>query len=132
MNKEEAAKYLIDISYKLGNMSIEYLTEKDGEKMRKAIEVLKQEPKVMTTKEAIKMLKSKMDGHTDTSYEWAETVRMAIKALEQEHVLDNIRAEIEHTAKDYDKFDDYRRVHGLWIALKIIDKYEAESEDKEC
>lgn len=34
--------------------------------------------------DAIKMLKSKMDGHTDTSYEWAETVRMAIKALEQE------------------------------------------------
>lgn len=38
----------------------------------------------MTNEEAIKMLKSKMDGHTDTSYEWAETVRMAIKALEQE------------------------------------------------
>ena len=38
----------------------------------------------MTKEEAIKMLKSKMDGHTDTSYEWAETVRMAIKALEQE------------------------------------------------
>lgn len=37
----------------------------------------------MTENEAIKMLKSKMDGHTDTSYEWAETVRMAIKALEQ-------------------------------------------------
>lgn len=37
----------------------------------------------MTNEEAIKMLKSKMDGHTDTSYEWAETVRMAIKALEQ-------------------------------------------------
>ena len=36
----------------------------------------------MTREEAIKMLKSKMDGHTDTSYEWAETVRMAIKALE--------------------------------------------------
>ena len=36
----------------------------------------------MTREEAIKMLKSKMDGHTDTSYEWSETVRMAIKALE--------------------------------------------------
>ena len=24
-----------------------------------------------------------MDGHTDTSYEWAETVRMAIQALKQ-------------------------------------------------
>lgn len=38
----------------------------------------------MTREEAIKILKSKMDGHTDTSYEWAEAVRMAIKALEQE------------------------------------------------
>lgn len=38
----------------------------------------------MTREEAIKILKSKMDGHTDTSYDWAETVRMAIKALEQE------------------------------------------------
>ena len=40
----------------------------------------------MTTEEAIKMLKSKLDGHTDTSWEWAETVRMAIGALE---VVDN-------------------------------------------
>ena len=38
----------------------------------------------MTREEAIKILKSKMDGHTDTSYDWAETVRMAIKALEQQ------------------------------------------------
>lgn len=38
----------------------------------------------MTNKEAIRILKSKMDGSVDTSYEWAEAVRMAIKALEQE------------------------------------------------
>lgn len=37
----------------------------------------------MTNEEAIKMLKSKMDGNTDTSYEWCECVRLAIKALEQ-------------------------------------------------
>ena len=37
----------------------------------------------MTNEEAINILKSKMDGRVDTSYEWAETVRMAIKALEQ-------------------------------------------------
>lgn len=35
----------------------------------------------MTREEAIKILKSKMDGHTDASYDWAETVRMAIEAL---------------------------------------------------
>ena len=38
----------------------------------------------MTNEEAIKTLKRKIDGHTDTSYEWVETVRMAIKALEQQ------------------------------------------------
>ena len=31
-----------------------------------------------------------MDGHTDTSYEWVETVRMAIKALEQQPCEDCI------------------------------------------
>ena len=44
------------------------------------------------------------------------------------NALNEIRAEIEQTAKDYDKFDDYRRVRGLWIALDIIDKYK-ESEE---
>ena len=48
MTKEEAKVFLINISYKLGNMAIEYLTEKDGEKMREAIEVLEQEPKTDT------------------------------------------------------------------------------------
>lgn len=46
-------------------------------------------------------------------------------------VLDKIRAEIEEIAKDYDKFADYRRVRGLWIAIEIIDKYKTESKDKE-
>lgn len=47
----------------------------------------------MTNAEAIKMLKSKMDGHIDTSYEWAETVRMAIKALEQQTCEDAVSRE---------------------------------------
>lgn len=40
--------------------------------------------------------------------------------------FEKIRTEIEQIAKDYDKFDDYRRVRGLWIALEIIDKYRNE------
>lgn len=40
MSREEAKEYLIDLSYKLGTTAIEELTLKDGEKMRKAIEVL--------------------------------------------------------------------------------------------
>lgn len=44
MTEEAAKEFLINISYKLGNMSVEYLTEKDGEKMREAIKALEQEP----------------------------------------------------------------------------------------
>lgn len=44
MTSEEAKEFLTDISYKLGNMSVEYLSEKDGEKMREAIKALEQEP----------------------------------------------------------------------------------------
>ena len=43
MTNEEAKSFLIDISYKLGNMAVEYLTEKDGEKMREAIKALEQQ-----------------------------------------------------------------------------------------
>lgn len=41
----------------------------------------------MTIEEAIKILKSKLDGSVDTSWEWTEAVRMAIEALKtvQEH-----------------------------------------------
>ena len=45
MTKEEARKTLLEISYALGNMGVEYLSEKDGEKMREAIQVLEQHPR---------------------------------------------------------------------------------------
>ena len=44
MTKEEAKTFLTDISYDLGTVSIEYLSVKDGEKMRDAIKTLEQEP----------------------------------------------------------------------------------------
>jgi hypothetical protein len=44
MTREEAKEYLINISYKLGTMGIEYLTEKDGKKIREAIHALEREP----------------------------------------------------------------------------------------
>lgn len=44
MTREEAIEFLTKISYALGTMAVEYLSEKDGEKMREAIKVLEQEP----------------------------------------------------------------------------------------
>jgi len=43
MIRRDAKEYLINMSYKLGTMAIEYLTEKDGEKMREAIRALERE-----------------------------------------------------------------------------------------
>jgi hypothetical protein len=63
MTKEEAKEFLTDISYKLGNMSVEYLSEKDGERMREAIKALEQEP----CEDAVSL-----DGVIDT-IEWYRT-----------------------------------------------------------
>lgn len=45
MTREEAKAFLTDISHDLGTVGIEYLSVKDGEKMRDAIETLEQEPR---------------------------------------------------------------------------------------
>ena len=50
----------------------------------------------MTREEAIKILKSKLDGSVDTSWEWTESVRMAIEALE----MQDLCAEMLESAKD--------------------------------
>ena len=66
--------------------------------------------KRMTREEAIKILKSKMDGHTDTSYEWAETVRMSIKALAQKPCEDAIsRANLLEAYED--RFIELQKAH---------------------
>ena len=58
--------------------------------------------KTITVEEAIEMLKSKMDGHTDTSYEWAETVRMAIKALEYYKFKEDFMEHLKNSHCGYD------------------------------
>lgn len=50
-----------------------------------------------------------------------------IKAEATRKVLDEIKAEIEQTQKDYEKFGDCRFTRGLWMALGIIDKHTKES-----
>lgn len=66
------------------------------------------------------------------------------KALEQQPILDKIRAEIETNygncdiceyVEDYDykenDISEYRAIGNIADILQIIDKYKAESEDKE-
>lgn len=77
----------------------------------------------LSTERAIEAIKF---GHCDDIYfhkEYEEAVNMAIKALEQESALDKIRAEIDSYCSDNRDRND-----GLYIAMRIIDKYR-ESEE---
>lgn len=55
----------------------------------------------MTNEEAIKILKSKMDGSVDPSYEWVEAIRLAISALNDK---ENLEKKNEFLV---DKFEDF-------------------------
>ena len=81
----------------------------------------------MTLDEAIKILKDcELNPCVPKDKEAAE---MAIKALEQEPILDKIIAEIESCREDVEPHlcdYKYHRNDGLDIALDIIDKYKAE------
>lgn len=65
-----------------------------------------------------------------------DAIYLAIKALEQEPILDKIRAEIEHVIDNtYDSTDHDKSLYngaykdGLYDALDIIDKYMKEQEE---
>lgn len=85
----------------------------------------------MTRKEAAEKLTSLWYFLVNNDYPQKDldALKVAIKALEQEpkaEVLDKIRAEIDsHCSDNRDRND------GLYIAMKIIDKYKAESEAQE-
>jgi hypothetical protein len=90
------------------------------DEQRKAIEVIKSECYVLPF----------LDGDRATLINSALDV--AIEAMEQESVLDYIRAEIEDAAFDWQEIDGEHnsfRVVELTDALDIIDKYMKESED---
>jgi mannitol/fructose-specific phosphotransferase system IIA component (Ntr-type) len=77
----------------------------------------------MTREEVIRELKIQFVGEYDRQREAKD---MAIKALEQESVIDEIRAEIE---QEYKVESEHPYGEGLRRALKIIDKYKGESEE---
>lgn len=85
----------------------------------------------MTNSEAIKMLKSKMDGSVDTSYEWTECVRLAIKALEQEPRKDEVILTKEEYGELVSSEFDNGYTKGYTEALEqndVLDEIRAEIE----
>ena len=78
----------------------------------------------MTREEAIKFGKRVLSlSLFDETHEFCE---IAVKALEQEPILDKIRAEIEPTRKMYLEMNDIDWLNGCDYVLQIIDKYKAE------
>ena len=81
----------------------------------------------MTKEEALRLIKTqRIDGD-----DLHEAFDMAIKALEQEPILDKIRAEIieemlSHSGTGEETIQAY--ADGLKKGLDILDKYKAESE----
>ena len=95
----------------------------------------------MTREEAKEIVEQQLEGLINNPLvildeRYIEAERMAIKALEQEPILDKIRAEIENHCglikEDHCRYCSYcNSVMGVREILEIIDKYKAESEDKE-
>ena len=54
----------------------------------------------MTNEEAIRILKSKMDGTVDTSYEFGEAIRMAIRALKEQQTYSEMTKPIKEDAHE--------------------------------
>ena len=61
----------------------------------------------------------------------SDAYKMAIEALEQEPIIDKIRAEIMDTgAYEQETMGQTAFLNGINYCLGVIDKYKAESEDE--
>lgn len=89
---------------------------KIARKTRKARDDMTNEKQTISN---LKKLKSFHNGS------YGADIDRAIKALEQQPILDKIRAEIEQTADEEQKYDE-KWAKGLRYAVKIIDKYRQE------
>lgn len=84
----------------------------------------------MTKEEAIKILHSAIKKPNTKDGYLGQALDMAIKALEQNDILDKIREEIEQMDFDFGDFCDRTDIIRQMI-LEVIDKYRAESEGEE-
>lgn len=84
----------------------------------------------MTREEAIDQLQDAKIGYKE--YLTDEALNMAIKALEQELILDKIRAEIIDTgAYEQETHGKTEFLESINYCLGVIDKYKADFESKE-
>ena len=87
----------------------------------------------MTREEKIAILKDIIDGEIIHPQVRKDVGIWAIKALEQEPILDKIRAEIMDFEEElfHRPNTDYSDYSAVRYCVEIIDKYKAESEEQE-
>ena len=87
----------------------------------------------MTNKEAINYFKRSMViGEGDDIRHHNEVLEFTIKALEQESIIDKLRAEIMDTgAYEQEVNGNTEFIKGINYCLGVIDKYKAEMESEE-
>ena len=83
----------------------------------------------MTREEAIKLVKEVTGMSLDWDDAHYDALQMAIKALEQEPILDKIRAEIEALPNANPSYTHTCDVVDREDVFDIIDEYKAESEE---
>ena len=85
----------------------------------------------MTREEAIKILQGAIKKPNTKDGYLGQALDMAIKALEQEPVLDKVRTEIEEQVLESlsDGGDDWFAAEKVNECLEIIGKYKPESEE---
>ena len=134
MTRKEAINRLRDMTIEISDYcnASKHMSEADRQDMETfdmAIKALEQEPRkdevILTKEEYGELVSSEFDNGYAKGYR---------EALEQESVLDKIRAEIEKEIipRKSDQYDHEAMWQncGLRMALKVIDKYKAESEEE--
>ena len=121
MSREEIEKRILEARYSL-------VSSKDKETIdileELAIKTLEQEPRkdevILTKEEYGELVSSEFDNGYAKGYR---------EALEQEPILDKIRAEIEQEYNKYRNMSEKwnERACGIGITLEIIDKYRKEN-----
>jgi hypothetical protein len=89
----------------------------------------------MTYRELLYKATRLLDNDKITLGEYEEMTKPLDREVEQEPILDKIRAEIQDIAFDSQEIDgEHESIMILELndALNIIDKYKAESEEEEC
>ena len=94
-----------------------------------AIKALEQEPQSFKWCTDCK----EYDQEKHCCHRWSKVIRDTVEEIkqEQESIIDKIRAEIEYTMKYQYAIGEDQYAEGFEKSLEIIDKYKAETGDKE-